>query len=258
MLGGAGARTGPSGRRPPATVVIVAAGSGERLGADRPKALVPVAGRPMYEWSLRAARRAATVGAVVIATPPGREGEFERPGEAPPDVRLGGKAVSLRVVPGGAVRSESVLRALAAVETELVAVHDAARPLVASELFDLTLERLARDDSLAGVIAAAPVTDTIKRAAAPAGGCGDLPLVGETLDRGELWAVQTPQAFRSEALREALRRAGDLAGATDDAMLVEALGLPVALLPAPADNFKITTPEDLARAEYLMGPETER
>lgn len=247
-------RMNPSGQRPPATVVIVAAGSGERLGADRPKALVQVAGRPLYEWSLAAALEASQVGSAVIAAPPGFEAEFE-----PGGVGGGGEKPAC-VVTGGAVRSESVLLALEAVESDLVVVHDAARPLAEPALFDLVLDRLAQSPDLAAVIAAAPVTDTIKRASpasAEAEGSGGgaaagLPLVAETLDRSELWAVQTPQAFRTESLRRALRSTGSLASATDDAMLVEALGERVALLASTPANFKVTTPEDLARADAIL------
>ncbi len=115
-----------------ATAVIAAAGSGERLGADLPKALVEIAGRPMVAWSLDAFAGAATVGSVVIAAPPGRERELEA--LAPPEV-----AVS--IVTGGASRSHSVALALAEVEADLVAVHDAARPLVSSTLVDELVTR---------------------------------------------------------------------------------------------------------------------
>lgn len=256
-MGGAEAHNGPLGQRPPATLVIVAAGSGERLGADRPKALVPVAGRPMYEWSLAAAARAARIGAVVIAAPAGYEGEFAplaggRGGDSAGGPGQEGEGLDLQVVTGGAVRSESVLRALAAVESDLVIVHDAARPLVNPALFDLALARLDADLDLAAVVAAAPVTDTIKRCL-PGVGKGALPTVAETLDRSELWAVQTPQAFRGDVLRQALAAGGELAAATDDAMLVEALGCRVAILPASPSNFKVTTAEDLSRAESELG-----
>lgn len=257
MAGGAGATSGSMGGRPPATLVVLAAGSGKRLGAGRPKAMVEVGGRPMYEWSLRAARRAARVDAVVIAAPPGHKGELDAAaGEFDVEERrAGAKPLPVSVVAGGAARSESVLRALEGVETELVAIHDAARPLVEPELIDLVLGRLGEERELAGVVAAAPVIDTIKVAAPPGegGGAGDLPVVEQTLDRSRLWAVQTPQAFRLDALREALARAGgDLARATDDAMLVEEAGGRVAVLPWSRDNFKVTTPADLGRADAVL------
>src|SRR5690606_1155402 len=129
------------------------------------------------------------------------------------------------------------------VKSDVVAVHDAARPFVEPALFDQALARLDEDPELAGVVAASPVTDTIKRCL-PGGR-----VIAETLDRSQLWAAQTPQAFRTEVLREALRGAESLAAATDDAMLVEGLGHRVEVLAAPPTNFKVTTPADLSRAE---------
>jgi 2-C-methyl-D-erythritol 4-phosphate cytidylyltransferase len=216
------------------TAVIAAAGSGERLGAGGPKAFVPLAGRPMVEWSLDAFR-AAGVAAIVVACPPGHSREFDASGDA-----------GLRLVEGGATRSESVANALAAVETELVAIHDAARPLVTPALIGEVIATLAADPGAAGAIPATPVTDTIKLADRRL-------LVGRTLDRDGLWAAQTPQVFRTEALRRAL--AADPApalAATDEAMLVEAAGGRVLIHPAPAENLKVTTPLDLRLAELLL------
>jgi 2-C-methyl-D-erythritol 4-phosphate cytidylyltransferase len=214
-----------------ATAIIAAAGSGERLGAGGPKALIPVAGRPMLEWSLQAMRD-AKVAAIVIAAPPGAEAAFESDG--------------VRVVSGGATRSESVALALAAVESELVVVHDAARPLVTAQLVEDVLTVLSEDPELGAVVAAAPVTDTIKHVARGRE-------VDSTLDRSALWAAQTPQAFRSEALREAHASTALLAQATDDAMLVERLGRRVVLHQASEENLKVTVPADLAVAELLLG-----
>jgi 2-C-methyl-D-erythritol 4-phosphate cytidylyltransferase len=150
----------------------------------------------------------------------------------------------VEVVAGAASRSGSVAAVLERVDSELVAVHDAARPLAGPELFDAVLGELASDPDAAAVICAAPLTDTVKRAG------GDR-VVEATLDRSALWAAQTPQAFRTEALREALA-GGDLAAATDDASLVEALGHRVLLHEAPAENVKVTTPADLRLAELLL------
>ena len=211
--------------------MIAAAGSGERLGAGGPKALVEVAGRPMLRWSLEAFRAAPSVGEIVVAAPPGEEG-----GVAEREV------VS---VPGGEHRSESVARALERCVGEIVVVHDAARPLVTPALIDAVVDRLVSDPEAAGVIAAAPVTDTIKQAS-------DGGRVERTLDRSGLWAVQTPQAFRAEALREALADPDSLREATDDAMLVERRGGKVLIHPAPAENLKVTTPLDLRVAELLL------
>jgi 2-C-methyl-D-erythritol 4-phosphate cytidylyltransferase len=211
--------------------VIAAAGSGERLGAGGPKAFVELAGRPLLDWSLDAFREAGFIKEIVVATPPGEEGAVAERGV------LG--------VAGGEHRSGSVANALELAGEEIVVVHDAARPLVTPKLINAVVDRLASDRKAAGVIAAAPVTDTIKQA----GGEG---VVERTLDRAGLWAVQTPQAFRADALREALSDPDSLPEATDDAMLVERRGGRVLIHEAPADNLKVTTPLDLRVAELLL------
>jgi 2-C-methyl-D-erythritol 4-phosphate cytidylyltransferase len=228
------------------TAVIAAAGSGERLGAGGPKAFVPLAGRPMVEWSVEAFR-AAGVSAIVVAVPPGHSYEpavVEPHGSDPPEAPL-----EVRVLAGGETRSASVSNALEAVETDLVAIHDAARPLLTPELVRGVVATLTGDPGAAGAIAAAPVTDTVKRVPSTP------PLVvGETLDRAELWAAQTPQAFRVEALRAALAQGSErVAAATDEAMLVEAAGGRVLIHPVEAENMKVTTALDLRLAEQLLG-----
>jgi 2-C-methyl-D-erythritol 4-phosphate cytidylyltransferase len=145
-------------------------------------------------------------------------------------------------VHGGEHRSESVRNAMAvASDADIVVVHDAARPFASAELFRACIAAI--EAGADGAVAAAPVTDTIKEA-------DDGGRVVRTLDRSHLWSIQTPQAFRADVLRRALE--GDLANATDDASLVEALGGDVRIVEAPASNFKITWPEDLARAEALL------
>jgi len=216
-----------------ATAVIAAAGSGERLGAGGPKALAEVAGRPLLAWSLAALEGAAAIGRVVVAAPPGHEEE------------IGAIAGGAPVIPGGASRSESVANALKEVESELVVVHDAARPLATPELFDAVVSELAKDADCDALIAAAPVADTLKRAQAGR--------VIETVSRSELWAVQTPQAFRAEALRNALEADPEaLARATDDASLIEAAGGVVRIFRWDEPNLKVTTPADVAIAEALL------
>ena len=211
--------------------MIAAAGSGQRLGAGGPKAFVELGGRPMLDWSLDAFRAAASVDEIVVASPPGEEGALKDRG--------------VLVVVGGEHRSESVANALELCSGEIVVVHDAARPLVTPGLIEAVVAELSAEDDAAAVIAATPVTDTIKLA-------NDAGRVERTLERGSLWAVQTPQAFRAEALRGALSDPESLADATDDAMLVERRGGRVLIHSAPAENLKVTTPLDLRVAELLL------
>lgn len=210
---------------------------------------MPLAGRPLVAWALDAFARAQSVVSVIVAAPPGREAAVEE--------LAGGLELELRVVAGGDSRSESVWRALELVQTDLVAVHDAARPLVTPELIDELVEKLASRPDAAGVIAAAPLTDTVKRAREPRPAKGPVPrggpTVAQTVSRDHLWAAQTPQVFRTAALREALDAdAQRIAAATDDAMLVEKSGGKVLIHPVSAENLKVTTALDLRIAELLV------
>ena len=211
--------------------IVPAAGSGERLGSAGPKAFVVCGGRPLLEWSVEALR--AVCDRVIVAAPPGHED------------------TSRDFVSGGAVRSESVRLALAAApEATVAVVQDAARPLVTPELVRACVAALEGVD---GAIAAAPMTDTVKEAAA-----GDLRVV-RTLDRSVLWRIQTPQVFRADVLREALDvDEATLAAATDDAALVEAAGGVVRVVEAPPENIKVTRPVDRALAEILLNQRTGR
>jgi 2-C-methyl-D-erythritol 4-phosphate cytidylyltransferase len=148
-------------------------------------------------------------------------------------------------VAGGAHRSQSVANALALCAGEVVVVHDAARPLITPGLIDAVVEELVADDDAAGVIAATRVTDTIKQAT-------EAGQVERTLDRAGLWAVQTPQAFRAGALRDALAESDSLPDATDDAVLVERRGGRLLIHSASTDNMKVTSPFDLHVAELLL------
>jgi 2-C-methyl-D-erythritol 4-phosphate cytidylyltransferase len=199
----------------------------------------------MVEWSIEAFRAAASVRSIVIACPPGHVHE------------LAGD--DFGVVEGGTTRAQSVSNALQTVDTELVAIHDAARPLIAPQLIEDVVATLVADPDAAGAIAATPVTDTIKQVEATVppltttemikGGV----VVKSTLDREQLWAAQTPQVFRAAALREALAADSErVAAATDEAILVEAAGGRVLIHPSPAGNFKVTTPLDLKLAELLI------
>jgi 2-C-methyl-D-erythritol 4-phosphate cytidylyltransferase len=216
--------------------LIVAAGRGERFGADRPKALVELAGAPMVQWTIDVLEQLEEIEKIVLALPPGTS--------VPPGV-IG--------VDGGAVRSQSVALALAAAgDGDPVLVHDAARPLLTAELTRSVIAALEADDSADAAIAAAPVTDTIKRV-------DDRGAVSETVDRRSLWGVQTPQVFRRAALERALDVPDQvLAEATDDAWLIERSGGKVIVVRADPENLKITTPLDLRVAEMLLARRSSR
>ncbi len=212
-----------AGHRPRVVGVIAAGGSGERLGAGGPKAFVALGGRPMLDWSIEVLTGACD--RVVVAVPPGHEREPDR-------------------VAGGASRSASVRNALeAAPEAELVVVHDAARPLLSSDLLRRCIAAVGEVD---GAIAATPITDTVKQADRSG-------RVVRTLDRSALWSIQTPQVFRADILRRALcLDDATLAAATDDSSLVEAAGGTVVVIDAPPENLKVTTTADLRRAEGIL------
>ena len=211
-----------------AVALLVAAGRGERLGSEGPKAFVACAGRPLLEWSVAALQACADVERIVVALPPGVVAPAGTDG-----------------VIGGEQRSHSVHAALRhAGEADVVVVHDAARPLVTPDVVQDCLDMLASEDCDAA-IAAVPVADTIKEAEGE--------VVVRTLDRSRLWAVQTPQVFRREVLERALAADPEVvAAATDDASLVERLGGEVRLVMAPRQNLKVTTVEDLRLAELLL------
>lgn len=181
----------------------------------------------MLDHSVEALRAVAGVEEIVVALPPGARA---------PEGTVG--------VAGGEHRSQSVRAALAASTGDPVLVHDAARPLLTPELADACLAELAASGCDA-VVAAAPVTDTIKQARDRE--------VTATLDRASLWAVQTPQVFRRAVLERVLAQGDDvLAQATDDASLVERDEGVVRIVPAPRENLKVTTPGDLRVAELAL------
>lgn len=188
----------------------------------------------MLEWSVEALRSVAAVERIVVALPADALNEA-------PDGTV--------AVAGGAVRSASVREALlAAGGGDPVVVHDAARPLAPARLFERALEQLERSGADA-VVAAAPVSDTIKEVDA-----SDGRTVMRTLERARLWAVQTPQVFRRAVLERVLLDAGDetLAAATDDAWLIERAGGRVEVVQSSPANFKITTATDLSLAELVL------
>jgi 2-C-methyl-D-erythritol 4-phosphate cytidylyltransferase len=211
-----------------AVALVVAAGRGERLGSPGPKAFVMCGGRSMLEWSIDALKAVPEIAHIVVATPPGIEAPAGTTG-----------------VFGGDERSHSVRAALHhTLAGDPVLVHDAARPLVTPEIIRAVLGGL--DDEADAAIAAARVTDTIKQD-------DGSPTVARTLDRGGLWAIQTPQVFRRDVLERALAQPHEiLAAATDDASLVETMGGTVRLVESPRENLKVTTPDDLRLADLLL------
>ena len=213
--------------------VLAAAGRGERLGSDRPKAFARLGGRPLLAESLERLEGSDWIEFIVIAAP----AEWEEPAILLSEELGAGKVSS--VVTGGASRSESVREALAEVadDAAVVLVHDAARPLLPEDVIERVLGPL--NEGWDGVVPGLPLSDTVKRVE------GDR--VVETLPRGELVAVQTPQAFIASVLREAL--SGDVSAASDCASLVEANGGRVKLVEGDPRLLKITSPEDLALVE---------
>ncbi len=226
-------------------LLIAAAGSGRRMGADRNKLLLPVAGRPVLAWTLRSALACAAIRWIgVLGQPEDREAIAAIVTEL-----AVGSATPVEWIPGGSTRQESVSRGLAGLPAEAatVLIHDGARCLVEPDLLALCAEALGQAAAEgAGIIAAAPVTDTIKEVDRTG-------RVTATPERSRLWAAQTPQGFPVDLLR----RAHGLAVAegwsvTDDAALFERLGWPVRVLEAPASNIKLTTRFDLTIAEAVL------
>jgi 2-C-methyl-D-erythritol 4-phosphate cytidylyltransferase len=222
-----------------AWVVVCAAGAGKRLAGTRPKAFAALAGRPLLAESLQRLDGCDLIAGLVVAAPPGWEEATILLAE-----ELDCDKVSA-VVRGGRDRGESVSLALAEIpaEAELVLVHDAARPLVSAELVKRVLDPL--EDGWDAVVPALRVSDTIKRI--------DKERVVETLERRSLVAVQTPQAFRAQALRAAYAAEHD--EATDCAALVEARGGRVRWVEGERRLHKVTTSDDLALIESWLAKE---
>jgi 2-C-methyl-D-erythritol 4-phosphate cytidylyltransferase/2-C-methyl-D-erythritol 2,4-cyclodiphosphate synthase len=218
-------------------VIVVAAGSGTRLGAGAPKAFVGIDGRSILRHALEGVF-AATAAQVVVVAPPGREGDALSEALA----AAGERRDLVAVVAGGDTRQASVAAGLAALwaDVEIVLVHDAARALTPPEVFERVVTAL--DGGAAGAIPVLPVIDTLKRVAG-----GE---VVAAVDRAELAAAQTPQGFRREVLDAAYAAAA--ADFTDDAALVAAAGHEVAAVPGHPLAFKITSPSDLDRARHLL------
>ena len=220
-------------------LVVPAAGRGLRLGSSAPKALVSLAGKPMLVHTLLRFSGLGLASPVLVAAPPGSEDEFRSA------LAAHGLAEMAHVIAGGAERQDSVRIALEALspETELVLIHDAARPFVPGEAIRASI-RAAKTHGAATV--AIRAVDTILEAE-------DGDFLRSTPDRAHLWACQTPQTFRVEVIRDAHRRAIERGlSATDDATLVRVCGGRVKLIEGSPENFKVTTPYDLRLAEWML------
>jgi 2-C-methyl-D-erythritol 4-phosphate cytidylyltransferase len=218
--------------------VLVAAGRGERLGNDRPKAFANLAGRPLLAESLERLEASEWIEALVVAAPEA----WEEPSILLAEEIGAGKVHA--AVTGGATRADSVRAGLAEVPESavVVVVHDAARPLLGDDVLERVLAGLG--DGWDGAVPALPLADTVKRA--------DGEAVVETVDREGLYAAQTPQAFLADALRRAFAGGHD---ATDCAGLVEAAGGRVRLVEGDRRLLKVTTPADLELVEALLRAE---
>jgi len=233
---------------------VVAAGRGDRLGGDVPKQYQLIGGVPMVLRALQPFLSHPDVAQVVLVLPP-PDALHPPPFLSAATTASGAPAAGaslqsqpLTIRPGGRHRGDSVRAGLAALRPEctVVLVHDAARPFVEREVIDAVM-RYARAGE--GAVPAVPLSDTLKEATA-----ADPSVIRRTHPRARLWRAQTPQGFPRAVLEEAHARAASTGHrATDDAALVEAMGVPVRLVPDSCRNLKVTTPEDLALAELLAG-----
>jgi 2-C-methyl-D-erythritol 4-phosphate cytidylyltransferase len=232
--------SGGAGSAQTTWAILVAAGSGSRLGGDRPKAFVGLAGRPLLAESLERLDLSDWIDAIVVAAPP----DWEEPTILLAEELVASKVAA--VVTGGATRAESVHNALAEVADDalVVLVHDAARPLVDDAILERLLGGLA--EGVDAVVPTLPVSDTVKRI--------ERGRVVETVSREGLVTVQTPQVFLADRLRSAY--AGDLTDATDCASLVERIGGRIGVVEGDPRLVKVTRADDLALVERLLGAES--
>jgi 2-C-methyl-D-erythritol 4-phosphate cytidylyltransferase len=222
------------------TAIIVAAGQGARMGSELPKVFLPLAGTPILVHTLRAVSQVMQINQIVVVVAEGTVDRFrillDESGPWP---------VPIQHAIGGTERQDSVAAGLAAVsvDAELVAVHDGARPFVSPAAFTAAIEAAAE---VGAALLAIPSRDTVKLVHGER-------LAHATPPRSTVWLAQTPQVFRTALLRDAHARARrDGVIATDDAALVERLGLPVQVVMSDAANLKITTPDDLRWAEWYL------
>jgi len=230
------------------TAIVVAGGTGERLGRAGGKQLAVVAGLPIVSWSLLALAASGRVDHIVVVCPHDRVDEYRSVAVAP--LALG---TPVTYAPSGTTRQESVASGLAAMppETAVVIVHDGARPMLSAALVGDALDALEEALLADGVVVGQPAVDTLKVV--------DGNRVLSTPERSRFWAVQTPQVFRAKPLRDAYAAAGreGFAG-TDDASLVEYAGGLVLVLEGPRDNIKVTVAEDLIFIESALAQRVRR
>ena len=220
-------------------LLIPAAGSGKRMGADRNKLLLQVRSKPLIAWTLLAAEAASSISWIGIVSQPPDWDDFK---SIIADLKL---KKTIVFIPGGSTRQESVYNGLQALPTNAgqVLIHDGARCLATPDLFNACSEAILH---CSGLIAAVPVKDTIKVV-------DDNDIIKNTPERKQLWAAQTPQGFDVKLLKqchaEGVRQGWEV---TDDAALFEKCGIEVRIVPGEETNLKITTPQDLAIAEFIL------
>jgi 2-C-methyl-D-erythritol 4-phosphate cytidylyltransferase len=211
------------------------------MGKTMPKQFLSLTGRPVFLHSLERILLSPSVDEIVIVAPPGREDHLKSLMSETP-------SKPVRIVPGGENRQDSARFGVEAVspDAEIILIHDAVRPCVDIDRIEALIMAVRE---FGAAVLAVPVKDTLKRV--------EKGIIVETVDRGNLWQVQTPQGFRADWIRLAHKQACDEGWtATDDAALVERLGHPVRVVLGDQRNIKITTPEDLELAEKLMGLRT--
>jgi 2-C-methyl-D-erythritol 4-phosphate cytidylyltransferase/2-C-methyl-D-erythritol 2,4-cyclodiphosphate synthase len=219
--------------------IIVAAGSGERFGGAVPKQLSDLGGRSLLQRSVAAFDRHAAVGTLVVVLPP------DLVDDGP--TLVGATARPCRIVGGGPRRQDSVRHGVAALppDVDLVLVHDAARPFADAALIDRVIDAVQKTGAAVPALQARDTVKRLRRGTA---------MVGETIPRDEVWLAQTPQGFRRAVIEEAVALGAGDGPATDEAMLAERLGHPVAVVAGSHRNVKITTQDDLAAARTTLLP----
>ena len=220
-------------------LLIPAAGSGRRMGSDRNKLLLSLLEKPILAWTLLAAQAASTISEISIICQPYDQQKIELILE---ELKL---TKTVNFIGGGSTRQQSVYNGLQAlpITAKKVLVHDGARCLITPELFDRCADLIRHTQ---GLIAAVPVKDTIKVV-------DENGIIQSTPQRSQLWAAQTPQAFDVKLLKECHKKAVELGWeVTDDAALFEKCGLTVQVVTGEETNLKVTTPQDLAIAEFIL------